>query len=239
MANLTHRAHTFARVSLLSAVAVLVAFAAAGVASAVDVQGALQVPENLAAPEAENGPKSFYWKVWNGVIDPRARTVDSARDLTVVLTGNASAAPRGCDDHRISGGDFAPSAIVVRPGTDLALKNEDGCSHELYSDNLEGFAAIQTAPGNARTIRLPGSGGPFEIRDRVYPQTRGWVHVLPDLVACGTITSRGRYSFEGVSAGTYTLKVFYQGHEVASREVEIPDEREHTIESLPLNTPSR
>ncbi len=111
---------------------------------------------------------------------------------------------------------------MTKGGAGLRIENRDGCTHELQSEGIEGFAPLATAPGNARQVTVP-SGGPHEITDRLYGHIHGWVVGVDDLVACATIEEDGKYAFESVPAGEYTLKVYRDGEEVTTQAVTVGD----------------
>ncbi|MAQ19789.1 MAG: hypothetical protein CMN30_33920 [Sandaracinus sp.] len=183
------------------------------------VRGELRLGER-ALPEPE-GPPPYYWNAWNGFLEPKERKWSPARELAVVLTGSGGATPIGCN-YRITGGDLQPRTIVTKGGAGLRIENRDGCTHELQSEGIEGFAPLATAPGNARQVTVP-SGGPHEITDRLYGHIHGWVVGVDDLVACATIEEDGKYAFESVPAGEYTLKVYRDGEEVTTQAVTVGD----------------
>lgn len=217
--------------SLLLASAAI-AFTAAALLIASDalagpVRGELELPDDEVTSEAE-GPDPYYWNAWNGFLEPRKRTINPRRELAVVLTGAEVTEPSGCE-YQIVGGDLQPRTIVTKAGASLRIENRDGCTHELQSDGIEGFAPLATAPGNARAINVP-SGGPHELSDRLYGHIHGWVIGVDDLVACASITSDGKYQFESVPAGEYTLTVYRDGEAVATQPVEVTGDAPLTIE---------
>lgn len=206
--------------------AVLVAGGAAllivATAAAVPIRGSVQVPRDSRPPQrAEDLPDPFYWEEWNGVLDPRSQRLDAQRQLSVVLLGDTDA-PRPESAVKLRGGAFMPSTMVVQAGSTLRIENTDGCAHELFSETLEGFGPLQTAPGNARTASLPQEPGHHVIRDRLYPHVVGHVHVVANLVARAQLADDGKYEFDDVAPGhTYTVKVFFEDREVHSQEVEV------------------
>ncbi|MFW5921183.1 MAG: hypothetical protein ACOCUS_05030 [Polyangiales bacterium] len=205
-------------------------------AAAVEVRGSLDVPKDLSDQAAdEPATHEPYWEEWNGVLDPKDPTFEPARELAVVLTGSGSADPDGCE-YALRGGDFAPRTIVAKGGSTLRIKNTDGCSHELHAD-MEGFAPLQTAPGNARTVTLPGEGH-WVVRDKRYPHVEGHLHAVKDLVACGAIAADGKFTFENVEPGTYTLAVYHDAEQVASQQVEIEEGGTQTLEPIALSAKS-
>lgn len=214
-------------VSATTAVALLIA----NDALAGPVRGELNLPDDQVNTE-EEGPRPYYWNAWNGFLEPRKRTMNPQRELAVVLTGSGVPNPIGCE-YRIVGGDLQPRTIVTKGGASLRIENRDGCTHELQSEGIEGFAPLATAPGNARAINIP-SGGPHELSDRLYGHIHGWVIGLDDLVACATIAPDGKYQFESVPAGEYTLTIYRDGEEVTSQPVAVTGDAPLAIDPITL-----
>lgn len=213
-------------------VAVSVALAAATTAGAIPVRGSVEVPRDYTPPETE-GPASYYWQEWNGVLDPKPDRLDVPERIAVVLLGETTGG-RPESFVKLSGGALSPSTMVMQAGSTLRIQNTDPASHELYAEGIEGFTPLQTAPGNARTISLPGEAGHHVIGDALYPHIEGHLHLVPNLAARATIDARGSYVFEDVEPGTYTLKVYFDGRELHSQEIEAP-QRELTLDPVSLD----
>jgi hypothetical protein len=209
----------------------------AATAAAVDVRGSVTIPPGFGTPAASTATRQFYWEEWNGFLDPRPARFAPQRELAVVLLGEALTAPPS--EVRITGGDLTPATIAVKTGTQLRIVNTDACAHELFAEGAEiaGFGPLQTAPGNARQIEIPNHGH-FVIRDRLYAHVEAHVHAIANLAAIGNVARDGTYTFPALTAGTYTLKVFYREHEVGSQQVEVPDQREFAIDPIQIRTPA-
>jgi len=221
------------RVQATAVAAGVLVLGVAASALAVQVQGSLQIPADLGRPadESAEGPPSHYWEQWNGFIDPVAWHLDVRREIAVVLTGSPEGDPVGCE-YALFGGTLMPSTMAARAGGTLRIQNTDPFPHELYSEGIEDFAPLSTAPGNARSHRVQAAGH-FEIRDRLYEHVVGHLHVLPDLVACGQVQPDGKFSFD-VPAGNYTVKVLFRDRELASQPVEVAEGRELTLDPIAL-----
>jgi len=218
-------------------VAVLsLALATAATAVAVDVRGRLRVPSDYGQTPPEDDDtarRNRYWDQWNGFIEPRPRGFDAARDLAVVLTGEGELAPEQ-PGFRLANGGLWPTTLVERAGRRLEIENTDPVSHALSADGLEGFNATPVAPGRVRRVDVDLPEGHWEITDDVYEHVRGHLHVIGDLVARATVQSDGSYHFTGVPPGTYTLKVFHGADIVHTQEGIVVEERELTLEPVPL-----
>lgn len=172
-------------------------------ALAVPIRGRVRLPD--PPPQEDETQHQFYWRVWNGVVDPRPVQADPPRQLAVVLVGGALDEPVGCE-HFLRGGDLYPRTMVVRPDTALNIENRDGCAHELMSDDVPDFAPLATSPGNTRAITIP-AGGPYHIADRLYSHVQGVVHTEAGLAACAKVGDDGSFVFEGIPAGEYELRI--------------------------------
>lgn len=203
---------------LLALLALLFGALVHGEADAARVVGTLRMP--AMAREAP-GDALGYWRAWNGFLELRPPAEDPRHTLNVVLVGGELPEALGCAASLAQGG-LAPSAMAVRPGGTLRIENGDGCSHELTSESIPDFPPLATAPGNARSIAAVPAGGPHAITDRLYAHVEGWVHVYDDLAACATLRADGRYVFNDVPAGRYTLKVLRGDAEIRSQEAVVP-----------------
>ena len=194
---------------------------AAAAAAAASVTGELDLPRDFAPPPpSAEGPARFYWEEANGFLETRPVRVDVQRALAVVLLGTLSEGEPPASDFELNGGALLPATIVAQQGTTLRITNTDACSHELFAEGVEGFAPLQTAPGNARTLPLAQAGS-FAISDRSYPHVRGHLHVVENLAGRAELDAAGRFRFRNIPSGTYTLKVFYGADEIASQEVTV------------------
>ena len=199
---------------------ILAAGLATATALAAPIRGQVQLAADSAAEPASE-ENTYYWKVWNGVVDPQTPRPDPSRELAVVLTGEGTEEPIGCT-YAIRGGDLHPSTLVVKAGAAMRIENRDGCSHELRSEGIPDFAPLATAPGNARAINVP-AGGPYTITDRLYGHVGGTVHAITDLVACAEVGADGAFVFEGIPNGEYTLKIFRGTEELHTAPIVVQD----------------
>ena len=203
-----------------------------------DVRGSLTVPGDLpsmvVAPTPEAERRLRYWEEWNGFLEARPHRLDVGREVAVVLTGGTASAGEQ-PPYRIHNGALSPSTLVARAGTGIQIRNDDGTAYELFAEGLADFAAIQTAPGNARPITV-GAEGHWVIRDTLHPHVVGHLHAIPDLVSRAFVEPGGAFVFRGVEPGNYTLRAFHGDHEViAPTPVVVGDTRELTIPAIAVS----
>ncbi len=201
--------------------------AVASTAFAGDVHGTLTVPADLPSmtppPSGDEAvARTRYWEEWNGLVDPRPTRVDPAREIAVVLTGEGALVEADQPPYRLHNGSLQPATVVVRVGSGFQIRNDDGCSYELFAEGLDEIGPVQTAPGNARPLTVSAAGH-WPLAERNYPHVRGHLHAIADLVARATVEPSGNYTFHGVPAGSYVLHVFHGDHEVSSQPVTVTD----------------
>lgn len=219
----------------------MLGLASASTALAGDVRGSLTVPGDLSSmsptPDAEAMRRLRYWDEWNGFLEARPRRLDVSSEIAVVLTGGPASAGEQ-PPYRIHNGGLAPATIVARAGTGIQIRNDDGTPYELFAEGLSDFAAIQTAPGNARPITVTGEGH-WVIRDRLHPHLVGHLHAVPDLVARAYVEPSGAFVFRGVEPGTYTLRAFHGASEViAPTSVTVAGTGELVVPAIAVTAPA-
>ena len=208
------------------AAALLVAF---GGASAESIEGSVQGNKSEQA-SSDSSQQDSYWKVWNGAL-PEQRDKGDHADVLAVLTGKFTGPPIGCK-FGFRGGGLAPSTIAARSGTTVRIENRDAFTHELSVSGLPGFTPLESGPGKARAIPVP-AGGPWELGDRIYGHVDGHLHSMRELVACATVTASGRFRFDNVPPGPYSLRILRGSEQVAARRVTVPAGK--TLKVDPLN----
>ena len=190
-----------------------------GIAVAAEVKGQLILGAYKPPAPAALPRKGYNWELGNGFKETLKDSVDTERELAVVLVGDGE--PKGLDriEARFHGGGLMPQTLVVRTGTTLRIQNEDEIAHELVAAGLEGFSAEATSPRSIRSVNLKQAGN-WPLHDQLVSHLRGHLHVLPNLVAVAKLAGN-RYSFGDVSPGSYTLKVFHADKELVSQVVEV------------------
>ena len=210
------------------AAAVLVAF---GGVSAESIEGSIKGSPSTDA-QSESDRKDHYWRVWNGAL-PEQRDKGNHDDVLAVLTGKFTGPPIGCT-FRFRGGALDPSTLAARTGTQMRVENRDAFTHQLDVEGLAGFTALEAGPGKARVIAVP-AGGPWALSDRIYGHVDGHLHSMRELVACASVTPSGKFRFDNVPPGPYSLRVLRGSEQVAVRRVTVPAGRTLQVDPLTLN----
>jgi len=214
------------------AAAVLVAF---GGVSAESVEGSIKASPSTDA-RSDSDQQDHYWRVWNGAL-PEQRETGSHDDVLAVLTGKFTGPPIGCT-FRFRGGGLDPSTLAARTGTQVRVENRDAFTHELAVDGLAGFTPLEAGPGKARVISVP-AGGPWELSDRIYGHVDGYLHSMRELVACASVTPSGKFRFDDVPPGPYSLRVLRGSEQVAVQRVTVPAGKTLQIDPLALSKSGR
>jgi len=219
------------KLGAVCAAAVLIAL---GAASAESIDGSVRG----SSPDAstESNQKDYYWKVWNGALPERPAT-DDRNNLLAVLTGKFTGPPVGCK-FAFRGGGLSPSTIVARSGTTIRVENRDAFTHELSVEGLAGFTPLEAGPGKARVIPVP-AGGPWALGDRIYGHVEGYLHSMRELVACAAVNANGKFNFQDVPPGPYSLRILHGSAQVASRRITVPAGRSLQIDPVTISKSRR
>ncbi|MGB5811672.1 MAG: carboxypeptidase-like regulatory domain-containing protein [Polyangiales bacterium] len=219
---------TWMMLGTAGAVALMMAYSGA---SAEIVEGSVQ---ETRAPQAEsNSDKDYYWKVWNGAL-PEQRTTANNDELLAVLTGKFTGPPIGCT-FSFRGGSLDPSTMAARSGTTVRVQNLDAFTHELDVEGLPGFTPLESGPGAVRAIPVP-AGGPWTLGDVYYGHVEGTLHSMRELVACAAVASTGKFRFENVPPGPYSLRILRGTEQVAVRRVTVPAGKSLQVDTMTLKT---
>ena len=211
---------------LAAVVTTAVLMAYSGV-SAETVEGSVR---SIRAPKKDStSGKDYYWKVWNGALPEQGATATND-DLLAVLTGKFTGPPIGCT-FSFRGGALDPSTIAARSGTTVRVENRDAFTHELSVNGLPGFTPLESGPGTVRAIPVP-AGGPWRLGDLYYGHVDGYLHSIRELVACAAVSSSGKFRFENVPPGPYSLRILRGTEQVAIRRVTVRAKKTLQVDAL-------
>ena len=177
--------------------------------------------------------KDHYWRVWNGAL-PEQPPTSTYGDLLAVLTGKFTGPPIGCT-FGFRGGGLDPSTIAARSGTTVRIQNQDAFTHELSVEGLPGFTPLESGPGAVRAITVP-AGGPWRLGDVYYGHVNGYLHSMRELVACAAISSSGKFRFEDVPPGPYSLRILRGSDQVAVRKINVLAGKIVQVDALTLRS---
>ncbi|MFW2387205.1 MAG: carboxypeptidase-like regulatory domain-containing protein [Polyangiales bacterium] len=203
---------------------------ALGAVSAQSVEGSVRGESTVSGSDADQ--KDYYWKVWNGAL-PEQRDKTDYSDVVAVLTGKFTGPPLGCK-FAFRGGGLSPSTLVARTGTSIRVENRDGFTHELSVEGLAGFTPLEAGPGKARVVNVP-AGGPWPVGDRIYGHVDGYLHSMRELVACATVAGSGKFRFEAVPPGPYTLRILRGSEQVSARRITVPAGKTVQVDPLTMS----
>jgi hypothetical protein len=208
-----------------------------GTGAVAQVSGRLLMAAYKPAPAPAPARPSCYWELENGFKEVKADRVSAKRELAVVLVGEGTPAA-GSDRIEVpwNGGSLLPSTVVARVGATVLFRNDDEVAHELYAVGLEGLPVEATSPRARRSFQAAEAGN-WPLRDKAVTHAEGHLHVLPDLIAVGTVQADGTFSFPEVAPGKYTLKVFHGSQELAAQAVEATG-KSVTLEPIALTAPA-
>lgn len=206
-----------------------------GGVSADSIEGSVR-SNHAAEKTSQRSADDHYWKVWNGAL-PEQPDSEDYNDTLVVLTGKFTGPPIGCD-FGFEGGGLEPSTIAARSGTTIRVENRDAFTHELTIKGLPGFTPLESSAGKMRAIAVP-AGGPWELGDRIYGHVDGYLHSLRELVACARVTQDGKFRFDGVPPGPYSLRILRGTEQVAVRRVTVISGKTLQTDTLTLKESGR
>jgi len=195
-----------------------------------DVRGSVRASDEAKLKTIE-GVRAPYWQEWNGFIDPKKPAIDYAREVAAVLIGPAPT--RDATTVSLRDGTLSPSTIVAQHGLPLRIRNDDDFTHELYVEGLKGFDAVETSPGQTRTIQLEQTGV-FVVRDKLAPHVHGTLHVVAKLTHVVSPSHDGTFTFKDVPPGKYQLKLYRGATESGASELEVTSSREVTLDPMTI-----
>jgi hypothetical protein len=199
--------------------------------SAESLEGSVRSRSRPSTETETDATNDYYWKVWNGAL-PEQRATDANDDLLAVLTGKFTGPPIDCT-FSFRGGSLDPSTLAARSGTTMRIHNRDAFTHMLSVEGLPGFTPLESGPGAIRAIAVP-AGGPWRLGDSYYGHVAGYLHSIRELVACAAVSSSGRFVFQNVPPGPYSLRILRGTEQVAVKRVTVRPGKSLQVDTLAL-----
>lgn len=225
--------------------ATLAVVAGASPAWAGDVRGSLTGLDSLAPSPAPEMPRgASYWEEPNGAVDVRRPLVHPDVDLGLILTGTGIAEASQSPSLNVVGGRCRPGTLAINVNTTVRFLNQDLMSHELYAvspgqtEALPFFTRQVTPARSDRSVQFT-QAGTYELRDRMQPDFRCWV-VVGQGVQGRVVPLNGDNTWRtsNVAAGSYTMRVYFEGRAVSETAVTVGGDREVAVPAINLQNAS-
>jgi hypothetical protein len=164
-----------------------------------------------ARPESHR----FTWREPSPTVraEFRALTANPSRDVCIAAISTSPPPPHDPILVRITGGRTLPTTLVVAPGVRLSFENHDPFPHRLYIVGSQTWKAENTESNRHREWTAPPGQGRFEVRDELFPSVRSFIVVEPQVVGIAFPGRDGGFALD-LPAGEYTLKAYFDGHQV-------------------------
>ena len=186
------------------------------------VRGSLDLAA-FEPPEDASEQPTYRWELQNGFKEVLPNLIPT-RELSVVLTGTPEQVAHTGQADKVQvplyGGELLPSTVVLRQGATLEIENRDEVAHALTAPGLTGLDGEVLGPNARRALHLQ-TNGQWTVHDTLVPHARGHIHVRSDLVATAELATDGRFRFDNVEPGTYTLRVFHGADELATQPLQV------------------
>lgn len=189
-------------------------------AGAARIEGRVRIGRALGARR----PRFRIYGEGAGAVAPRAPEESPLRNVVVYLEGLPRTAaplgahPRATVEQRAE--RFSPHVLPVVAGTSVAFPNEDAIFHNVFSlSEPRVFDLGRYAKGESKSVRFDRTGV-VKVFCHIHSDMSAVVLVL-DTPAYTVPDADGRYLFEGVPAGDYTLVAWHERAEPVRRRVRV------------------
>ncbi|MFI5311716.1 MAG: carboxypeptidase regulatory-like domain-containing protein [Gemmatimonadales bacterium] len=118
---------------------------------------------------------------------------------------------------------FVPRVVAVTPGSKIVFSNSDRVMHNVFHpwQRSDGFDLGLWAPGESRDFTFAKEGA-YVILCQVHPEMVGYIVVVASPYRAVSDDS-GRFSIEGVAAGSYRLRTWHRRLEAHEERVTVPE----------------
>jgi plastocyanin len=119
------------------------------------------------------------------------------------------------------GQTFGPAVLLVRTGQPVEFRNSDDTLHNVHvndEDTREGAFNVAIPTGSSYTFTFPRDGF-YHVGCDIHPAMAAEI-VSTSTPYAALADADGRFAFENVAAGSYTLTVFANGRK-SRRDVEV------------------
>lgn len=143
------------------------------------------------------------------------------------------------DGPAVSGGSihqkecvYGPRVQVMRPGTELEFVNEDPLLHNVHAYQDEETLFNMAHPKYRKVLKKSiDASGVVLVKCDVHPWMTAYVIVSDDSFVAVT-DADGAYRFEGVPAGTYTVRLWHEALGTTEKQVTITEDGDAAVDFI-------
>jgi plastocyanin len=196
---------------------VLLALSAPSPTSAVPVKGIIKLPADTPAVIVK---APGFWLLPNDVLNVLPPLVDPRASMVVTIEGAGSTTTTPPKPMlRLEDMRFNPPLLAVRPNTKVTFENKDATLHLI--EPVEGtFMPAKRVDAGSVNDHTFDKAGAYRLRCSEYPHMSATVLVL-DAPLFVLPDNSGAFTFPDVKAGSYKLKVWYQGGWIHSQSLTV------------------
>jgi hypothetical protein len=182
------------------------------------IKGRIQGGENLLNPVWEEAKdpnnRRYTFRRPSTTVSQQAKRLTAylPKELAIAVLGEGGKGSSTPVVIHVSGGRTTPVTVVIPPGQNVQLVNDDPFPHRIYtvSEGQGMLAPEEMKMAQQRTWQPPGPGV-YELRDKLAPSVRSWVVVEPSVVATGYPDLKNEFVVEGIAPGLYKLQAYFGG----------------------------
>jgi plastocyanin len=163
------------------------------------------------------------------LIEKSGRKATDLSEVVVYIEGARQRAKPTTASMVMKGKNFTPRVVVIPVGGTVEFPNEDPIFHNVFSvsgENRFDLQLYKRPQSGSWTFQHPGVA---RVYCNIHPQMSAVV-VVRDNPYYTKAAQDGSFTIEGVPAGKYVLKAWYERAEEASAEVSVPAEGKATAQ---------
>lgn len=161
------------------------------------------------------------------VVSPDSKGLKNAVITIVGAAGDPQ--PLAASIHQ-KGCAYGPRVQIARPDDEIEFVNEDPLLHNVHAYEDDATLFNMAHPKYRKVIKQKlGKAGVVEVKCDVHPWMTAYVFVTDDPFV--TLTDEnGRFAFDNVPAGTYTVRLWHEALGTSEKQVTVADDGTATID---------